>query len=80
MKLFIDVFDNSTTNTLFKQQEGIHGGEAYDQNTMDQPPEDGFAVSPTGDYYNLFGCGCAEKFGQTLSGLGRVDNGQAILP
>jgi hypothetical protein len=73
----IDLFDDSTENTLLKQQEGSTGVGAYDErNVTDRPLEDSFAVSPTGDYYSLFGCGCVEKFGQALTGLGRVDEGR----
>ena len=68
----VDLFDNSTTNDLLKQQEG---SVRYDRSESDESPEDSFVASPAGDYYTLFGCGCAEKFGQTLIGLGRVDNG-----
>lgn len=72
----IDLFDNSAANTLIKQQEGEYGTEArYDPSIKGHLPENGFAVSPTGDAYNIFGCGCVEKFGQALAGLGRVDNG-----
>ena len=39
----------------------------------------GFAVSATGDDYLMYepSCSCTEKFGQQLSPLGRVDNGEA---
>lgn len=71
----IDLFDNSATNVLLKQQVGHQGLGGFDLSIEGQPPADSFAIGPTGDYYNLFGCGCAEKFGQALSGLGRVDGG-----
>ncbi len=71
----IDVFDDSVENILLKQQEGRTGLEGFDPSSEYLPPEDGFAISPTGDYYTLFECGCAEKVGQTMSGLGRVNNG-----
>ena len=77
----IDLFDNSTANNLTKQQEGGTGLAHFDSHIYESledrsiPPEDSFAVSPTGDYYTLFECGCAEKFGGALSGLGRVDSG-----
>jgi hypothetical protein len=69
----VDIFDDSTINNLLKQQEGGNRLTPYDPSVT--TPEDSFAANPTGDYYTLFGCGCAEKFGQALSGLGRVDNG-----
>ncbi len=71
----IDTFDNSATNDLLKQQEGAKSVGHFDPNIEHQSAEDSFTASPTGDYYTLFGCGCAEKFGQALSGLGRVDDG-----
>jgi DNA-binding beta-propeller fold protein YncE len=71
----IDTFDNATINTLLKQQQGGNENPPYDASIVHQSPEDSFAASATGDYYTLFGCGCAEKFGQALSGLGRVDSG-----
>ncbi len=71
----VDLFDNSTANNLLRQQEGGQGVEAgYDQ-IVQTSPDDSFAAGPTGDYYTLFDCGCVEKFGQVLTGLGRVDNG-----
>jgi hypothetical protein len=72
----IDRFDSSRTNNFLKQQDGTKQGDPYDKSIEYEYPEDGLAVSPTGDYYSLFGgCGCAGKFGQALSGLGRVDSG-----
>src|ERR1700733_13576568 len=71
----IALLDDSTENILFKQEEGRHGLEIFDPSSEENPPEDSFVVGPTGDYYTLFECGCAEKLGQTMAGLGRVDNG-----
>ena len=71
----INVFDDSTENILLKQQEARSGLGGFDLSSERRPPEDGFAVGSTGDYYTLFECGCVEKLGQTMSGLGRVDNG-----
>ncbi len=73
----IDLFDDSTANNLITVQEGAAvNGAQLDENVSELASEDSFAVSPTGDYYNVFPrCGCAEKFGQTLIPLGRVDSG-----
>ncbi len=68
----IDLFDNSITNNFITQ---VEAAEAKYDFASGRPPEHSFAVGPTGDYYMLFECGCAEKFGPTLIGLGRVDSG-----
>ena len=45
----IDLFDNSTTNNLIKQQEGANGMTRTTRtSTAISPPEDSFAVSPPG--------------------------------
>jgi DNA-binding beta-propeller fold protein YncE len=72
----IDLFDNAAANDLIKQQEGGVGTEAnFDPSSRGGPPGYGFAIDPRGDYYNVFGCGCTEKFGGALTALGRVDSG-----
>jgi hypothetical protein len=66
----IDLFDNSTTNNFITQS---YVGGGFNENGQ---PEHSFAAGPTGDYYGLLAeCGCAEKFGSTPIGLGRVDSG-----
>ena len=72
----IERFDDSTTNNLLSGAGGANLVHEYPPNIRDEYTLDGLAVSLAGDYYSIFGgCGCAEKFGQTLVGLGRVDNG-----
>jgi hypothetical protein len=76
----VDTFDNSAVNNLLKQQEaGNESHFGFDPSINGQSPVNSFAATPTGDYYTLFGCGCAEKFGQTLAGLGRVDAGRGDI-
>jgi hypothetical protein len=72
----VDLFDSSTTSNLIRRVIPADiGGQATDLKVVKHFPEDGFTTSPTGDYYTLYGCGCADMFGQAMSGLGRVDNG-----
>ncbi|HWX45574.1 MAG TPA: hypothetical protein VNY52_09660, partial [Solirubrobacteraceae bacterium] len=80
-KLLIDEFDGAAVNHLVARQEW----EAQDNTEgMGVPPEPelqahGFAVSATGDDYPIYepSCSCTLEFGQKLSGLGRVDSGEA---
>ncbi len=72
----IDLFDNSTTNNLLRRVVPAETGRDTPEPSVETHfPEDGFTTGPTGDYYTLYGCGCAEKFGQAMSGLGRVNSG-----
>ncbi len=70
-------YDDSLANGRLAVQHNINATE----NDTGVPSEfgalqaHGFTVSPSGDDYLLYeGCSCAVKFGQQLSGLGRVDN------
>src|SRR5487761_1603741 len=80
--LLIEEFDSTVANHLIARQAlentylvGYLGlpTESY------EGPADGFAVSATGDDYPIYepSCSCTLKFGQKLSGLGRVDGGEA---
>jgi hypothetical protein len=69
----IALFDNATTNNFIKQLATPGGGETLDTIAVHTPTEHSFALSPTGDQYMLFKCGCTEKLGSTLIGLGLVD-------
>ncbi|HWX45970.1 MAG TPA: hypothetical protein VNY52_11695, partial [Solirubrobacteraceae bacterium] len=76
--LLIDEFDGAGTNISrqrwtsedFNGEIGLPGYEG---------PAHGFAVSATGDDYPIYepSCSCTLKWGQHLSGLGRVDSGEA---
>ncbi len=70
----VDVFDdaqvNSFVTTLNSSANWVDSISA-----SAGAPEHGVAVSPAGDDYNLFSCGCAEKFGGNMESLGRVDSG-----
>jgi DNA-binding beta-propeller fold protein YncE len=79
--LLIDEFDGAAVNHLIARQKwnsqefngevGLPGGG--------ERPTHGFAVSATGDDYPIYepSCSCTLKWGQHLSGLGRVDNDEA---
>jgi hypothetical protein len=66
----VDVFDEAEANGFVTTiKSAYHWGGAAGA------PEHGFAVSPAGDTYDLFFCGCVEKFGGNMEPLGRVDSG-----
>jgi DNA-binding beta-propeller fold protein YncE len=80
-KLLIDEFDGAAANHLIARQEWK---EENHTEGVGVPQEGsakahGFAVSATGDDYPIYepSCSCTVKFGQKLSGLGRVDSGEA---
>jgi DNA-binding beta-propeller fold protein YncE len=70
----VDLFDNASDNDFLKSI-----GSYVEEEPSGIPPEHGFALSPTGDYYMLFeACGCIDKLGGgelQLTTLGRVDQG-----
>ncbi len=75
----IDEFDGAAVNQLIASQglaneEGDTEGEGVPGSG--DPRAHGFAVSATGDDYPVYepSCSCTLKFGQRLSGLGRVDS------
>jgi hypothetical protein len=85
-ELLIDEFDGSTVNRLIAHQELHSQNQASGTSGIPTPTslnEDyeahGFAVSATGEDYQIFelSCSCTVKFGQKLSPLGRVDSGEA---
>ncbi len=75
--LVIDEFDDAAVNHLIAHQQLYPQDELESQTGIpDQVNEaHGFAVSATGDDYTMYEppCSCTVKFGQKLSGLGRVD-------
>jgi hypothetical protein len=74
----IDEFDDSAANRLIAEQLSPNATQGGD-GVPSTPQAHGFAVSPTGDDYQLYEapCTCAVKFGQQLSGLGRIDAGES---
>ena len=76
-------FDDSAVNRLIARQvlrtENAAGQTWGLYWPSGQSPDDGFAVSATGDNYQMYepSCSCTDKFGQKLSALGRVDSGEA---
>ncbi len=80
-KLLIDEFDGAAANHLIARQEWLESDntEGIGLPNGNEPPVHGFAVSVTGDDYPIYepSCSCTLKFGQKLSGLGRVDSGEA---
>ncbi len=78
--LQIDEFDDAAVNHRIASQ--VLEGEFWINGSPGIPGEPkahGFAVSGTGDDYPMYepSCSCTVKFGQKLSPLGRVDNGEA---
>jgi DNA-binding beta-propeller fold protein YncE len=77
--LLIEEFDDTAANHLIARQEWQQQNHTEG---IGQPQEvtvaHGFAVSATGDDYPMYepSCSCTLKFGQKLSGLGRVDGGR----
>jgi DNA-binding beta-propeller fold protein YncE len=76
-ELLIDEFDDAAVNHLIAQQPYYSEDETH--NSSGIPSEQrarGFAVSATGDDYQVYepSCACTLKFGQKLSPLGRVDS------
>jgi hypothetical protein len=78
-ELLIDEFDSAAVNIarLKWARQNRNGGEG--NGYPSQPQAHGFAVSATGDDYPMYepSCSCTVKWGQKLSGLGRVDSGEA---
>jgi hypothetical protein len=78
--LVIDEFDDAAVNHLVARQEWEQENETEGIGVPEGSPKaHGFAVSATGDDYPVYepSCSCTLKFGQKLSGLGRVDRGKA---
>jgi DNA-binding beta-propeller fold protein YncE len=65
-----EVFDNSVVNILNHTVD-----ERKSNDAASSASEYGFAVGVTGDRFQLFGCGCVEKFGASGYQFGRVDSG-----
>jgi len=76
--LAIDEFDDSAANRLVAEQLSPNATQPGD-GVPSTPQAHGFAVGPTGDNYQLYEspCSCVVKFGQQLSGLGRIDKGES---
>ncbi len=75
----IDEFDGAAVNHLIARQRWNPARDRGLGGLPNEPPAHGFAVSATGDDYPMYepSCSCTVKFGQQLSALGRVDNGEA---
>jgi DNA-binding beta-propeller fold protein YncE len=80
-ELLIDEFDAAALNHLIARQNlSVEGNGSEGEGVpQEEPQAHGFAVSATGDNYPMYepSCSCTLKFGQKLSGLGRVDSGEA---
>jgi DNA-binding beta-propeller fold protein YncE len=72
--LTIDEFDDAAVNHLIASQE-LTGNRDFGWGIPINPEAHGFAVSATGDDYQMYepSCSCTDKFGQKLSPLGNVD-------
>ncbi len=77
----IDEFDDAAVNHLIAHEEWE--AQLKIINTYGVPSDGaqahGFAVSATGDDYQMYepACSCTVEFGQKVSPLGRVDSGEA---
>ncbi len=80
-KLLIDEFDDAAVNHPIARQEWQQQNQTEGVGLPHENPllAHGFAVSATGDDYPVYepSCSCTVKFGQKLSGLGRVDSEEA---
>ncbi len=78
--LQIDEFDDAAVNHPIARQELAPEDEVANPSGIPgEPKAHGFAVSATGDDYQMYepSCSCTVKFGQKLSPLGRVDSEEA---
>ncbi len=73
--LAIDEFDGAAVNQLIASQKLEAQDEGFGESGIPGGRVHGFAVSATGDDYQIYEptCSCTVKFGQKLSPLGRVD-------
>ncbi len=78
-QVVIDEFDGAATNHLIARQQQYAEDQIVGDGVPSEPQAHGFAVSATGDDYSTYepSCSCTVKWGQKLSGLGRVDDGEA---
>ncbi len=75
--LVIDEFDSADVNIASQIWAAPQGAGDPGAGVPSEPKAHGFAVSATGDDYQIYepSCSCTLKWGQGLSDLGRVDGG-----